>query len=81
MRETIQKLNVELMPKNVMEWTLEEKTNQLITIYEQMKLVFQHIQVDNLMPGPSYRTPDEHHREDTTTNITLSNNMKPWPKA
>jgi len=42
-------------------------TLQLITDHEQIKLVFQHIQVDNLMPGPSNRTPDEHHREDHTT--------------
>jgi len=28
-----------------------------------MKLVFQHIQVNNLMSGPSNSTADEHHRE------------------
>ena len=67
MRETIQKLNVELMAKNVKEQTLEEKIDQLITDHEQMKPVFQHIQVDNLMPGPSNRNPDEYHREDHTT--------------
>jgi len=55
------------MEKSVKERTLEEKMAQLITDHEQIKLVFQHIQVDNLMSGPSYRTPDEHHRENHTT--------------
>jgi len=67
MRETIQKLNVELIAKNVKEQRLEEKMDQLITDHEQMKLVFQNIQVDNLMSGSSNRTPTEHHREDHTT--------------
>ena len=67
MREIIEKLNVELMAKNVKEQTLEEKMDQLITDHEQMKPVFQHIQVDNLMPSPSNRTPDEHHRQNHTT--------------
>jgi len=49
------------MIKSVKERTLEEKMDQLITYHEQMKLVFQHIQVDNLMPGPSNRNPNEHH--------------------
>ena len=67
MRETIQRLNIELMTKNLKERTLEEKMDQLMTDHEQMKPVFQHIQVDNLMLGPSNRTPNEHHREDYTT--------------
>ena len=67
MREIIEKLNVELMAKNVKEQTLEEKMDQLITDHGQMKPVFQHIQVDNLMPSPSNRTPDEHHRQNHTT--------------
>jgi len=67
MRETIQKLNVELMAKNVKEQTLEEKKDQLITDHEEMKSVFRHIQVDNFMSGSSNRTPDEHYREDHTT--------------
>jgi len=44
MRETIQKLNVELMAKNVKERTLEEKMDQLILDHTQIKLVFQHNQ-------------------------------------
>jgi len=59
MCETIQKLNVELMAKNVKERTLEEKMDQLITDHELMKLVFQHILVDNLMSSPSNRTNDD----------------------
>jgi len=59
MCETIQKLNVELVAKNVKERTLEEKMDQLITDHELMKLVFQHILVDNLMSSPSNRTNDD----------------------
>jgi len=53
--------------RNVKQRTLEEKMDQLIIDHEQTKLVFQHIQVDNFMAGPSNRTPDEHHRKDHTT--------------
>jgi len=64
MRETIQKLNAELMAKHAKERTLEEKVEQVITNQEQMKLIFQHIQVNNLMSGLSNPTSDGHHRED-----------------
>jgi len=66
MHKTIEKLNDEFMTKHAKERTLEEKVEQLITDHEQMKLAFQHIQVNNLMSGPSNPTPDEHHREDHT---------------
>jgi len=72
MRETIQKLNVELMEKHAKEQTLEENMEQMLKDHEQMmkdqehiKLSLQYIQVNNLISDPSNPTPNgRRHRED-----------------
>jgi len=71
MCEIIQKLNVELTSKNAKEQTLEKKLEQMVkdhkqmmTDQEEMKLILQHIQVNNVMSSdPSNSTPNKHHRE------------------
>jgi len=71
MPETIQKLNVEFVAKYTKERTLEEKMEQMVKDHEQMmkdqeemKLILQHIQVNNLMSHHSNPTPNGHHSAD-----------------
>ena len=79
MRETIQKLNAELMTKNEKEKTLEETMGKLIEDHKQqseqmrlqnerMEFLLQHFNIQALMPSstpPTTVVDDiEHHNED-----------------
>ena len=75
MREIIQKLNDELMTKQVNEQTLEEKMELLMETHEEqserlrkqdekIQLILQHIQMKNPASGSSDPTTSGHHKGD-----------------